>query len=96
MAQRSGCPINLTLEVLGDRWSLIVIRDVMFGNRRHFRELLLTRSLGVRIGSSRSRRLRLGSRRNDDGSNKTSMRIGAHNASYMMGKLFSKARSRRN
>jgi DNA-binding HxlR family transcriptional regulator len=40
---RSGCPINLTLEVLGDRWSLIVIRDLMFGNRRHFRELL-TRS----------------------------------------------------
>jgi hypothetical protein len=23
----SGCPINLTLEMLGDRWSLIVIRD---------------------------------------------------------------------
>jgi DNA-binding HxlR family transcriptional regulator len=37
---RSGCPINLTLELLGDRWSLIVIRDVMFGNRRHFRDLL--------------------------------------------------------
>lgn len=42
-AHRSGCPINLTLETLGDRWSLIVIRDVMFGNRRHYRELL-TRS----------------------------------------------------
>ena len=42
-AARSGCPINLTLEALGDRWSLIVIRDLMFGNRRHFRELL-TRS----------------------------------------------------
>ena len=39
-APRSGCPINLTLEALGDRWSLIVIRDLMFGNRRHFRELL--------------------------------------------------------
>lgn len=38
--QRSGCPINLTLETLGDRWSLIVIRDMMFGNRRHYRELL--------------------------------------------------------
>jgi DNA-binding HxlR family transcriptional regulator len=37
---RSGCPINLTIETLGDRWSLIVIRDVMFGNRRHFRVLL--------------------------------------------------------
>jgi len=39
-AHRSGCPINLTLEILGDRWSLLVIRDMMFGNRRHFRELL--------------------------------------------------------
>jgi DNA-binding HxlR family transcriptional regulator len=38
--QRSGCPINLTLEVVGDKWSLLVIRDMMFGNRRHFRELL--------------------------------------------------------
>ncbi|MGK6319333.1 winged helix-turn-helix transcriptional regulator [Sphingomonas sp. DT-204] len=38
--RRSGCPINLTLEALGDRWSLIVIRDIMFGNRRHFRDLL--------------------------------------------------------
>lgn len=39
-ASRSGCPINLTLEALGDRWSLLVIRDLMLGNRRHFRELL--------------------------------------------------------
>jgi DNA-binding HxlR family transcriptional regulator len=38
-ASRSGCPINLTLEVLGDRWSLIVLRDIIFGDRRRFREL---------------------------------------------------------
>ncbi|HLP68680.1 MAG TPA: helix-turn-helix domain-containing protein [Rhizobium sp.] len=44
---RSGCPINLTLEILGDRWSLIVIRDVMFGNRRHFRELLQNSEEGI-------------------------------------------------
>jgi DNA-binding HxlR family transcriptional regulator len=37
---RSGCPINLTLEILGDRWSLIVIRDIIFGNRRRYREML--------------------------------------------------------
>ena len=37
---RSGCPINLTIQALGDRWSLVIIRDIMFGNRRHFRELL--------------------------------------------------------
>jgi DNA-binding HxlR family transcriptional regulator len=44
---RSGCPINLTLETLGDRWSLIVIRDVMFGNRRHYRELLNRSEEGI-------------------------------------------------
>ena len=44
---RSGCPINLTLETLGDRWSLIVIRDIMFGNRRHFRELLNQSEEGI-------------------------------------------------
>src|SRR5258708_6444553 len=56
---RSGCPINLTLELLGDRWSLIVIRDVLFGNRRHFRELL-TRSeerIASNILADRLRRL---------------------------------------
>jgi DNA-binding HxlR family transcriptional regulator len=36
---RSGCPINAAVEVIGDRWSLLVLRDVMFGNRRHFRVL---------------------------------------------------------
>ncbi len=37
---RSGCPINLALETVGDKWSLLVIRDMIFGGRRHFRELL--------------------------------------------------------
>lgn len=46
-ANRSGCPINLTLEVLGDRWSLLVIRDMMFGGRRRFRELLTRSEEGI-------------------------------------------------
>ena len=46
-AQRSGCPINLTLEVFGDKWSLLVIRDMMFGDRRHFRELLSKSEEGI-------------------------------------------------
>jgi DNA-binding HxlR family transcriptional regulator len=46
-AGKSGCPINLTLEMLGDRWSLIVIRDIMFGNRRHYRELLTRCEEGI-------------------------------------------------
>ncbi|MGW4943178.1 winged helix-turn-helix transcriptional regulator [Actinoplanes sp. NPDC004185] len=44
---RSGCPINLSLEVLGDKWSLLIIRDMMFGNRRHFRALLTESEEGI-------------------------------------------------
>jgi DNA-binding HxlR family transcriptional regulator len=33
--------------MLGDRWSLIVIRDLMFGNRRHYRELLNLSEEGI-------------------------------------------------
>lgn len=57
--RRSGCPINLTMEVLGDRWSLVVIRDIMFGNRRHFRELLTRSEEGIasNILAARLRRL---------------------------------------
>lgn len=44
---RSGCPINLAVEVLGDKWSLVVLRDMMFGNRRHFRELLTLSDEGI-------------------------------------------------
>jgi DNA-binding HxlR family transcriptional regulator len=36
---RSGCPVTMAVEAFGDRWSLLVLRDMMFGNRRHFREL---------------------------------------------------------
>lgn len=46
-AHRSGCPINLATEVLGDKWSLVVLRDVMFGNRRHFRTLLTNSEEGI-------------------------------------------------
>lgn len=37
---RSYCPINLSLEVFGDTWTLLVLRDMMFAGKRHFRELL--------------------------------------------------------
>jgi DNA-binding HxlR family transcriptional regulator len=47
MAHRSGCPINLSVEVFGDKWSLVILRDMMFGNRRHFRELLTSSKEGI-------------------------------------------------
>lgn len=36
---KSGCPINLGLEVFGDRWTLLILRDIMFTDRRTFREI---------------------------------------------------------
>ncbi|MBX7266236.1 helix-turn-helix transcriptional regulator [Micromonospora sp. Llam7] len=44
---RSGCPINLSLELLGDRWSLLILRDMIFGDLRHFRELLTGSQEGI-------------------------------------------------
>jgi len=56
---RSGCPINAAVEVLGDPWAMLVLRDVMFGNRRYFRELLLGSEEGIasNILSSRLKQL---------------------------------------
>ncbi len=47
MEPRSSCPINLAVEVLGDRWSVILLRDIMFGNRRTFREILTRSEEGI-------------------------------------------------
>ncbi|MHA7176163.1 winged helix-turn-helix transcriptional regulator [Arthrobacter sp. Sr24] len=36
---RSGCPINRALEMIGDQWSLVILRDIAAYDRRSFREL---------------------------------------------------------
>jgi DNA-binding HxlR family transcriptional regulator len=44
---RSHCPINLSVELFGDSWTLLILRDMIFGNRRHFRELLRRSQEGI-------------------------------------------------
>jgi DNA-binding HxlR family transcriptional regulator len=36
--RRSACPVSVSLEIFGDRWSLLVIRDLMVRGYRTFRE----------------------------------------------------------
>ena len=36
--RRSGCPVSISLEMLGDRWSLLIIRDLMVRGLRTFKE----------------------------------------------------------
>ena len=38
--RRSGCPLNASVEILGDRWSLLIIRDMMLRGFRSFKEFL--------------------------------------------------------
>ncbi len=36
--RRSGCPVSISLDLVGDRWSLLLIRDMMVRGLRTFRE----------------------------------------------------------
>jgi DNA-binding HxlR family transcriptional regulator len=37
---RSGCPVNISLEVFGDRWSLLIVRDLMVRGFTTFQDFL--------------------------------------------------------
>ena len=39
-AWRSGCPLNASVEMLGDRWSLLILRDMMLRGYLSFKQLL--------------------------------------------------------
>jgi DNA-binding HxlR family transcriptional regulator len=36
---RSGCPISSTLDVVGDKWSLLIIRDMLIKHKKIFKEI---------------------------------------------------------
>ena|SRR5579863_2494486 len=38
--RRSGCPLNASVEMLGDRWSLLIIRDMMLRGSKTYKEFL--------------------------------------------------------
>lgn len=38
--RRSDCPINFAVEIFGDPWSLLVLRDLMFTERRTYSDFL--------------------------------------------------------
>ena len=47
--RRSGCPVSISLELLGDKWTLLVIRDLMVRGYRTFKEF---QSSSERIASN--------------------------------------------
>ncbi|HEX6899376.1 MAG TPA: helix-turn-helix domain-containing protein [Thermoanaerobaculia bacterium] len=58
---RSPCPIANALDLLGDRWTLLVIRDLLFTGKRRFGELLASpEGIPTNILTDRLRRLEEG------------------------------------
>jgi len=37
---RSNCPINFVLEIFGDKWTLLIVRDLMFKGKSSYTEFL--------------------------------------------------------
>ncbi len=56
--RRSGCPLNASVEMLGDRWSLLILRDMMIRGYRSFNEFLQSdEKIASNILADRLRRL---------------------------------------
>lgn len=56
--RRSGCPISCSLDLLGDQWSLLIVRDMVFGRKRYFKEFLASpEGIATNILTDRLKRL---------------------------------------
>ena len=56
-AQRSWCPVARSLDVLGDRWTLLVIRDLLHGKTRYGDFLASGEGIPTNILADRLKRL---------------------------------------
>src|SRR5216683_713704 len=56
--RRSGCPLNASVEMLGDRWSLLILRDMMLRGYLSFKQFLESdEGIATNILTSRLRKL---------------------------------------
>jgi DNA-binding HxlR family transcriptional regulator len=55
---RSACPLNISLEIFGDRWSLLIVRDLMFKGSVAYKDFLDSQEkIATNILAERLRRL---------------------------------------
>ena len=38
--KRSDCPVSMSLDIFGDKWTLLIIRDIMFRGKFSYNEFL--------------------------------------------------------
>src|SRR5437763_10875257 len=56
-ARRSSCPVACTLDVIGDRWTLLLVRDLLGGPRRYGDFLAASERIPTNVLADRLRRL---------------------------------------
>jgi DNA-binding HxlR family transcriptional regulator len=56
-ARRSSCPVACALDVVGDRWTLLIVRDLLGGPRRYGELLTSEERIPTNILADRLRRL---------------------------------------
>ncbi len=55
---RSACPINFGIEIFGDRWTMLVLRDLLIQHKRTFRQFQSSdEGIATNILSERLKRL---------------------------------------
>ena len=58
IVHRSDCPISFALDLFGDKWSLLIIRDLVFDQKRFYKEFLQSKEkIATNILSDRLKRL---------------------------------------
>lgn len=56
--RRSACPIAYALDLFGDRWTLLVLRDLIFGRKRYFQDFIASgEGIATNVLSDRLSRL---------------------------------------
>ncbi len=55
--KRSGCPITNSLDILGDKWTLLVVRDLALGKRRYQEFMASSEKIASNILADRLKQL---------------------------------------
>jgi DNA-binding HxlR family transcriptional regulator len=55
--RRSDCPISFGLDIFGDKWSLLILRDIMFYHRTRFKDFAPQERIATNILTDRLNRL---------------------------------------
>lgn len=55
--RRSDCPISFGLDLFGDKWSLLIVRDILLYNRKHFRDFAPNERIATNILTDRLQKL---------------------------------------